>query len=357
MTRALNPQEMTKRAPKTFAIGIFYGAFLFCASTIYGASLRNVSDGDLTRPNTAAVNQNFKNINDELSNTVHKTSTETIVGYKYFTKPVDFTTITADDETVTNLTVTSLTGTNATITNLTATGLTATNVTISSLTVSPGPISLSGLFTLSGVWDGWIGSTQTWSYISSTQFSVPGDVTGVYQKGDKIKLTQTTAKYFYVTAVAAGVTVTTITVTAGTDYTLANAAITSPYYSKSEAPQGHPTYFNYAPSYSASGSMTYTSVTTTIAKFSINGRQVFVWISFSGTTGGVASNNLIATLPVTPDNTSDVYRGAAVYTEGGDLIVGLYNISSAGINVRKFDSSAFGLGAGRSGVAAFSYIF
>ena len=57
----------------------------------------------------------------------------------------------------------------------------------------------------------------------------------------KIKLTQGTVKYFIITAVStySGGN-TTITVYGGTDYDLANAAITSPYYSMMKSPQGFP---------------------------------------------------------------------------------------------------------------------
>ena len=46
---------------------------------------------------------------------------------------------------------------------------------------------------------------------------------------------------------------TLITVYGGTDYTLADEAITSPYYSYASNPQGFPTYFNYTPVVSSDG--------------------------------------------------------------------------------------------------------
>ena len=195
-------------------------------SGLFGASLRSVSDGDLTKPNTAAVNQNFKNINDELSNTVHKTSTETIRGYKYFVDPVDFGTTTADG--VTTSTITATSGT--------ITGLSVSTITVTAST------SLTGTFSLSGTWDGWIGSNETWTYAAGTQFTITGDLTGKYSVGDRIKLTQTTVKYFYITAVSFGSPNTTITVDGFSTYSLANAAITGPFYSKLQTPQGFPLF-------------------------------------------------------------------------------------------------------------------
>lgn len=87
---------------------------------------------------------------------------------------------------------------------------------------------------------GWQDPGETWTYASATTFTVSGDVTNKYAVGDKIKLTQTTVKYFYITAVSYGSPNTTITVNGGDSYTLANAAITANYYSKDDSPVGFP---------------------------------------------------------------------------------------------------------------------
>jgi hypothetical protein len=92
----------------------------------------------------------------------------------------------------------------------------------------------------------WIPARETWTYASATTFTISGDKTDKYQKGDKIKFTQTTVKYFYIISVSYSSPNTTITITAGTDYTLANASIVSPYFSKAENPQGFPHWFNFA---------------------------------------------------------------------------------------------------------------
>lgn len=103
-TKAFSSQATIKAAKRAVTIGIFYCGLLFFASDCFSASIRKVSDGDLEPRNTAAVNVNFESVNRELSNCVHKTSTETIRGYKYFVDPVDFGTVTADSGTVTNFT-------------------------------------------------------------------------------------------------------------------------------------------------------------------------------------------------------------------------------------------------------------
>ncbi len=90
---------------------------------------------------------------------------------------------------------------------------------------------------------GWIDDLNTWSYSSADSptfvISVAADMTGLIGVGDRIRLTQTTVRYFIVTAVGSysgGATL--ITVYGGTDYTLDNAAISSPAYSHCKAPFG-----------------------------------------------------------------------------------------------------------------------
>jgi len=71
--------------------------------------------------------------------------------------------------------------------------------------------------------------------------NMTGDATGYLSLGNRIKLTQTTVKYFVITAIGAySGGVTPITLYGGTDYTLANAAITLPYFSTHKAPFGFP---------------------------------------------------------------------------------------------------------------------
>ena len=93
---------------------------------------------------------------------------------------------------------------------------------------------------LQGTIDGWIAATDSWTYASADAptfvITVPTGAASIYGVGDRIKLTQTTVKYFIVTAV----TDTTLTVYGGTDYTLVNAAISLNYYSHQKAPLGFP---------------------------------------------------------------------------------------------------------------------
>lgn len=91
---------------------------------------------------------------------------------------------------------------------------------------------------------GWIPAREIWTYSAADAptftATTSGDKTSKYSAGMRVKLTQTTVKYFIITAVAYSTGTTTLTLYGGTDYTLANALIQNPYFSTQKAPQGFP---------------------------------------------------------------------------------------------------------------------
>ncbi len=142
---------------------------------------------------------------------------------------------------------------------------------------------------------GWI-TGETWTFVSATSFSVASDVTSQYAIGDKIKLTQTTVKYFYVVAVSAfGSGITTITITGGSDYTLANAAISSPFYSKLASPNGFPQWFNWTPTLGGFSA----NPTSSVYRFNVIGRQVNIALA-QGVDGTSNSTGFTITAPIVP---------------------------------------------------------
>lgn len=104
---------------------------------------------------------------------------------------------------------------------------------------------------LSG-WNGWIEAGETWTYASNAThtntntvydgtFTISGDKTTKYSVGMRVKFTQTTVKYGIITSVSYSAPNTTVRIFMGTAASLANAAITSNYYSTDKAPQGFDT--------------------------------------------------------------------------------------------------------------------
>lgn len=87
---------------------------------------------------------------------------------------------------------------------------------------------------------GWMLVTDAWTYASADsptfQITVPTGAAAKYSVGMKIRLTQTTVKYFIITVVAD----TTLTIYGGTDYSLVNAAISAIAISLVKTPIGFP---------------------------------------------------------------------------------------------------------------------
>lgn len=104
--------------------------------------------------------------------------------------------------------------------------------------------------------DGWTASSDTWVYASASTFTIAGvDRTTTFTKGTRLKFTNSGTKYAVVVSSSFS-TNTTVTIAVNTDYTIANAAITSPYYSYAASPQGYPTTFSYTPTGVASSNVT-----------------------------------------------------------------------------------------------------
>lgn len=89
---------------------------------------------------------------------------------------------------------------------------------------------------------GWIyDSLYSWVYASSTTFTIAGvDATAQFPVGTKLRINQSgSVKYFVVTA-ASFSTNTTVTISGGGTYTLANAPLDKPAYSYVNTPSGYP---------------------------------------------------------------------------------------------------------------------
>ena len=162
--------------------------------------------------------------------------------------------------------------------------------------------------------NGWIPAEETWTYASSTTFTISGDKTGKYQKGDKIKLTQTSVKYFYIIGVSYSSNNTTITVTGGSDYSLANATITKPYFSKAENPQGFPHWFSYTASVGG-----FSTPPTMITRFCLKGTSCI--LNFVSTTNGTSnSTGFTISLPITAKTISNYsWRAQILAVDNGNF--------------------------------------
>lgn len=205
---------------------------------------------------------------------------------------------------------------------------------------------------------GWTLMPATPLYVSATSIKFTGvDYTSIFEIGDKIMFDNSSTKYFYVVGKVFS-TDTTLTLTAGNVYTVANSAITNAYFSKEVSPVGHPIWFNYTPTFSAISPMTWTSVTATVAQFCIIARRVKVDLDASGTTGGSASNNLQATVPVDRIGTTAYSSaGYGLIVDGSDSAATAIwdSTSQSRVNMEKYNAANLALAGGRRFMGAFDY--
>lgn len=189
--------------------------------------------------------------------------------------------------------------------DLTATDVNATDVILS----NTGVLQFGATTEVQGFYNGWTKSTDTWLYASATSFTIAGvDRTGFYKKGDKLRLKQGGSyKYFYITSVAFAAN-TTITITGGSDYTLANAGITDNYYSHESTPNGFPDIFNFTASPTG-----YSGTPTTVATMKLIENEMTLYISISGTSNATTKG---FTAPVTSASTI-TYSGFGFVQTGG----------------------------------------
>ena len=165
--------------------------------------------------------------------------------------------------------------------------------------------------------DGWCYDTDTWVYVSPTSFKIAGkNVAYRFPKGTKIKLVQSgSTKYFYVVATDYSAD-TTITITGGSDYALANENISGQAYSYAAASQDFPQWFNYTPTIYTGWS----ALPTGTYKFYAVGNTCFYNIDQSDGTSNGATTQL--GMPITAAG-NQVFSGACgLAVDNGAILTG-----------------------------------
>ena len=162
--------------------------------------------------------------------------------------------------------------------------------------------------------DGWIDDTNaTWTRTADQTFTVTGDRTAVFQKGTRLRWTQTTVKYGVVLGSSHAAGTTTVTIATNTDYVLTAAAISVNGYSYAASPQGYPAYFNFAVSWTGSGSNPAIGNGTIEGKFCIIGTMVQAWAKITiGSTTTFGSGNYSVTLPIPKHASLDALAGSCI---------------------------------------------
>ncbi|KKT30496.1 MAG: hypothetical protein UW18_C0015G0007 [Microgenomates group bacterium GW2011_GWF1_44_10] len=109
-------------------------------------------------------------------------------------------------------------------------------------------------------------------------------------------------------------------------------------------------WFTFTPTYSASGSMTYTSVTSHEANWLVDGYSASIQVTGEGTTGGTASTTLyISNLPVLVSSNITItwLRGATTVTDAATMGGYYFGSNTTSFATRKSDTTNFGLSTGR----------
>jgi len=197
-------------------------------------------------------------------------------------------------------------------------------------------------------------SDDTWVYASSITVTVPTSALTRYEKGMKVRLKQGGGyKYYYITIVTA----TVITLNGGSDYTVANAAITDLEVSSAESPFGFPDFFNWTTTLSGGGApaMIISAPVISFSKFSIKGKTVLIYVMFTCTTADTANSDLRFTLPTT--NTTNNAGGACRIGNTSGGLFGSWLLSNGLCIVRISGDGNWGLGTLRTVVLTGFYEF
>lgn len=148
--------------PKSFFIGLVYPviALISIGINCYAASQRKVIGKELAPTDVSAINQNFQNINNELLNVAHRTSTETVRGFKTFSEVIKGTSTFANNAS----TATNVSGGTGDLSSLTVSG----PLTVSPYGVTAISVSTTGAVQMRGSPDGTTVSNDKYGAYVST---------------------------------------------------------------------------------------------------------------------------------------------------------------------------------------------
>ena len=185
---------------------------------------------------------------------------------------------------------------------------------------------------------GWNSVPDTWTYASATTITVPTDATTKYAVGDRLRLKQGGGyKYFYIVTVAA----TLLTVTGGSDYTVANSTITDVATSKFPNPLDFPGAFNWTPTLTGFSA----NPTNTVYRFSLVGRKCSIDVR-QGTSGTSSTTAFTISLPITAVTLSNAaWTAAGQGVDNGGILPPAIMISfSSGATVANLYTNFAGAG-------------
>lgn len=158
--------------------------------------------------------------------------------------------------------------------------------------------------------DGWNTLNVVLTYVGAYTVDTSVDLTSILGIGDKVRITQTTNRYFSIISITAS----RITFTGGINNVVANDTIVNPCYSHIENPQGFPGYFYYVPD---TNNTIGTTGADSIGYYRITGRQCSLVLNYKFGTGlSVNGTQMHFSLPVASNVA--VYCGSAYALDVGE---------------------------------------
>jgi hypothetical protein len=146
----------------------------------------------------------------------------------------------------------------------------------------------------------WINANEPWVYASANTFIVEGvDARSKYPIGTKLIFNNPALKFAYVVGVAYS-TFTTVTINAGSSYTLVNDVISGNFLSYGTSPHAFPGWFSYVPVWTATTTNPVLGNGTIAGRFTINGRMVTATVGLTiGSSTTTGSGQWFISLPLT----------------------------------------------------------
>lgn len=170
---------------------------------------------------------------------------------------------------------------------------------------------------VNGFTTGWFDVIETWTYASANTITVPAGAASRYAVGGRISIVQSSnIKYLNVVGVADEL----LTVSGGSDYSVANSAISNIKYSSAISPVGFPKMFNFATSPTG-----FSGTPTANSWFTLHGYDLHFWGIIQGTSN---ATNMYTTLPVNaaayyshPTSINHDWEGALGYLANNNVDV------------------------------------
>lgn len=150
--------------------------------------------------------------------------------------------------------------------------------------------------------DGWLPRSETWTRTGNHTFTVSGDLTTIFRTGVKLRYKDGGSyEYGVIASSSFASSTTTVNLIVNIDFTMAAATITDTYISLIANPESWPKAFNFTPTITYDGGSTNpTSNTVNVAKWRVNGTDIFFTINSTLVKGSGNRARTIYSIPVTP---------------------------------------------------------